>query len=75
MTALTKFIIGSVISFFGSLTPTDPAGNSEHGVTGQVQEDKTEEFYVFPAKKDCEGYNKFTCFKYDFKEKLLAGSQ
>lgn len=66
MTAFTKFIIGSVISFFGSLNPTDPAGNVDHGVTGQVQEEKQTEVYIFPTKKENQDYNKFTCFRYDF---------
>lgn len=71
MTALTKFIIGSVISFFGSLTLTELAGNLHHGITGSLQEEKSEEVFIFPASKAKENYYNFTCLRYNFKERSL----
>lgn len=53
MTALTKFIIGSIVSLFGSLTLQEPELIVSENLQEDLQEKKS--FYVYhsPAKEDC----------------------
>lgn len=61
MNILTKFIIGSIISYFGSLSPAEPAVSAEQNSTPNVQKQTTAYVHVFPEKADSLFYTEFIC--------------
>lgn len=69
MTALTKFIISSIISYFGSLSPAEPAFSGEHNILDIVQKQTTSYVFIFPKRENSVNYTEFTCLGNNFLKK------
>lgn len=66
MTALTKFLIGSIISYLGSLSPGEPSQEVNENLQGNLQKGTISYVHRFPAKEDSENYKTFICIINNF---------
>lgn len=67
MTAFSKFIIGSILSFFGSLSNGAPMEKLQEDLQVNLQMKEPAYVFHFPAKEDCEKEKDFTFTMNNFK--------